>query len=230
METSKDPEFEKKLRAVIDRAFERPSPAGNPIAKLLSGPFTAADAKAVWTEEDQQSLLFFTEILAPHLMEECADLDARVVVWNTIYPFFGRGRLERSYPHLLQRFLAAVGSVPTTEHDGVLRKTPAVELRRKEVVAREFVEAIAVEFLPAMSVVPRVFPRIADALVAKSGVNAASVRYFLARAEEAPRSVDAQISLLVRYCRTPGDQEKALGWLGAGFDRPALLPYACKLP
>ena len=135
METPSDPEFEKKIRTVIDRACERPSPAGNPIAKLLSGAFTQADAKALWTEDDQQSLLFFTEITAPHLMEQCHDLDARVVIWNTIYPYFGRGRVERSYPHLMQRFLAAIGSASSPEHDGVLRKTPAVEARRKEVLA-----------------------------------------------------------------------------------------------
>jgi hypothetical protein len=230
METPKDPELEEKIRAVLQRACDRPSPADNPIARLLSGSFTLADAAALWTEEDQQSLLFFTEVLAPHLMESCADLDARVVVWNTIYPVFGRGRVERSYPHLLQRFLQAIGSAKSPEHDGVLRKTPAVEERRRNVLARGFIEAIAVEFLPATAVVPQVFPRIAAALTAKLGLNAAAVRYFEARAEEAPRSVDAQISLLVRYCRTPEDQRKALAWLEAGFDRPALLPYACRLP
>ena len=218
-----DAAFEARLRESIARVYRRPARPGNPVSRLLDGSLKLEEARLFWTAEQHQSLLFFTEVIAPHLMESCADLDARIPIWNAIYLAFGRGRPERSYPCYFHRLLVALGG--PAQMDDVLRDTPEVQARRKTVQQQGFVETLVRDLLVPATIGSHTAARVADALVTRFQFNEAAVRYFRALSED-KSTLDVAISLVCRYATTAAEREQALRWLEEALDQPPVAHYA----
>lgn len=221
-------EFEMELRRRCDRMYERSSPPGNPMMKLMEGTLTLEEAHRFWGGH-WDAVLVFNEITLPRLLERCPDLDGRVKLWNAIYPEYGRGQLSRAHPYLTRVFLQALG-IPEARCPWRLdRSKPAVARQIARLEAMEWIEFLVFGFLGPETVGPKVFGLVEAAITRHFGIPKEQLRFFSVHYREDQRDSEIIFPLIARYAATADAQRRALDALDRFYNLERYLHYACAL-
>ena len=212
--------FEKELRDLCDKFFERPDLPYYPFAALCDGKLTKVQLKNFYIEQKWwDTSLIFSGTVLPLLLERCPDSAGRAQLWELIGPEFGSGELALSHAMLAKRFLQALG-IPEHELPWTLAQSDQRRRVISEIESKSFIELLACNFLGPETVGPKVFGTFARMLQEQLGMSKDEVAFFDVHGEQDKADSDILLRLVASYAATSEDQEIVRRALAEHYERP----------
>ncbi|MCG8424401.1 MAG: iron-containing redox enzyme family protein [Proteobacteria bacterium] len=209
-------EFEKHLRSLCDRAYERPSSPDNPVMKLMQGELSIEEARQFWGGRWNRVLLLSQYVL-PNLIRRCPHHDMRVELWPSVSVEYGGGDLAQSHPVLYRDFLTAIG-IPEAECSFTLpADDPAIAREIDRLDGYDWLELLG-RFLGRETVGPKVFPMIEEALAKAFGLDEHALAWFRVHGIQDQEDADDVFKVVRRYAITAEAQAKIEQAVQSWFD------------